>query len=208
MSSRIFWQAGRCRLSELRSHEESGFMVGYCRGGRRAGSPRAAISGDIRFTRRRPRDGFFYALLDRPPQLGRGRREGAPPVFFQHMPVARSLVKRAHALLPRDQRVTQPVDIGKILNTIDSAYQLAELYDNPAFGRDPEYYHWTQLGSIVADSALFGMIEIARQVERKPSPSGNGCGSCASASKRGGSWSCTYPHALPCWIAPPKQLRL
>lgn len=87
--------------------------------------------------------------------------------IFEHLPLARSLVKRAHALMPRNQRVTKPVDIGKILNVIDWAHDLASLYDNPAFGRDPDYYHWTHLDYTVDDSELVTMIEIARQVERR-----------------------------------------
>ena len=81
-------------------------------------------------------------------------------------PLGRSLRKRAKTLQPSlivDGDAMQAIEV---LDAMEDAYILAEMFEDENFGHDPAVHHWEHCGGYATDSSFERLIEMAKRLER------------------------------------------
>ena len=81
-------------------------------------------------------------------------------------PLGRSLRKRAKTLQPSLIVDGEAMAANEILEVMEDAYILAEMFEDENFGHDPAVHHWEHCGGIATDSLFDSLIEMAKRLER------------------------------------------
>ena len=84
-------------------------------------------------------------------------------------PLGRSLRKRAKTLQPSLIVDGDAMQVIEVLEAMDDAYILAEMFEDEEFGHNPAVHHWEHCGGHATDSLFERLIEMAKRLESKKS---------------------------------------
>ena len=82
-------------------------------------------------------------------------------------PLGRSLCKRAKLLWPSLIVEGEAMAVNEILEAMDDAYILAEMFEDEEYGHNPAINHSKHCGGYAVDSAFERLIEMAKCLEQR-----------------------------------------